>query len=70
MLSFHPLKDSFEKLLIHLVVLLVLVLIIVFVLSHAHYSDINLAAGVKPVILRLKHGICYSGDEAISIRNE
>ena len=63
----HPLEYSLEELVVELVVLLVLVIIVSLVLGHPHLPNVNLAAGVEPVILLFEDRIRHSCDKTVSI---
>ena len=67
MIELHSLEDGREELIVEVVVLLILVVVIVLVLGHAHLSNVDLAAGIKPFVLRFEHWVCDTSNEAVSI---
>ena len=67
MIQLHALEDGLEELIVELEILLILVVVVVLVLGHAHLPNVDLAAGVKPFVLRFEHGVCDTGNEAVTI---
>ena len=67
MIQLHALEDGLEELVVELEVLLIFVVVVILVLGHAHLPNVDLAAGVKPFVLRFEHGICDTCNEAVPI---
>lgn len=67
MIQLHSLEYGLEELVVELEILLILVVVVVLVLGHAHLPNVDLAAGVKPFVLRFEHGVGYTGNEAVTI---
>jgi hypothetical protein len=67
MIQLDALEDRLEELVVELEILFILVVVVVLVLGHAHLPNVNLAAGVKPLVLRFEHWVGDTGNEAVAI---